>query len=173
MISLHTLMNAWNSFFFAPESVATLVLFRVLIGLLCVINSICHLLAEPELFAPDAMVPWKVCLERHGRRRFTFLNWMPVTRASILLLLWGQILCSACLTFGVGSRFACVGLFLTMTSVHHRNMDVLDASDTIIRLLVFLLCFAPCGAALSVDSLLAGTAWDGFPARAPWALRLI
>ena len=173
MISLHTLAEAWHTFFFAPESVATVVLFRIFLGLLCFINSVCHLFAEPELFAPDAMVPWRVCHARHGRRRFSFLNWMPPTRTSILLLLWGQFLCAACLTFGACSRLSCVGLFLTMTSIHHRNMDALDASDTILRLFVFLLCFAPSGAALSVDSLITGTAVNGLPARAPWALRLI
>lgn len=173
MISLQTLLTAWKTFFFAPEPVTTLVLFRIFVGALCLVNAICHLLNAPELYSPDAMVPWRVFRERQGKTRFTFLNWLPPTRTSVLMVLWGEILFAACLTLGICSRSACIGLFLTMTSVHHRNMDVLDASDTIIRLFVFLLCFAPAGAALSVDSILTGTARDAFPSRPPWALRLI
>ena len=172
MISMTRLLEEWNTFFFAPEPAIALGLFRALIGMLCILNAASRLMAVPELYAVDAMVPWRLFKERVGRSRFSLLNWMPVSTASVVIVLGIELFCATTLAVGFCTRISCVGLYLTMTSIHHRNMEILDASDTIIRIFVFLLCLAPAGAAASIDAFWTG-ATQTESQISPWAFRLI
>lgn len=169
VISLNTLIDGWNTFFFAPEDPLTLGIVRILLGLVCALNALTRLLAVPELYAPDSMVPWESYRQSMGWPRFSLLRWMPPTARSASLVLFAELCFALLVTFGFCSRVSCACLYVLMTSMHHRNMDVLDASDTIIRLFLFLICFSPCGAAASIDSLV----WQMPEQISPWALRLL
>src|SRR5262249_119734 len=46
--------------------------------------------------------------------------------------------------------------WLCLVSLHHRNPAIFSSSDTVQRLLLLLLCFAPSGSALSLDCWLRG-----------------
>ena len=81
---------------------------------------------------------------------------------------------SACLTIGYRTRIASVVVFVALVSFEHRAPSIWNSGDGLLRILCFFLMLAPAGASLSVDRW--RTAKDRFwefPARAPWALRLV
>ena len=61
-----------------------------------------------------------------------------------------------------------------MVSFEHRAPSIWNSGDGLLRILYFFLMLAPAGASLSVDRWRRARDrfWE-FPARAPWALRLV
>jgi hypothetical protein len=89
---------------------------------------------------------------------------------------WIFLLFAISLTVGFCTRISSVAVFLCLTSLHQRNVFILNSGDTLMRITGFFLMFAPAGAAISVDRLL--RIWRGregvaIPPRAPWAQRMI
>ena len=71
---------------------------------------------------------------------------------SVVFAVFSAFMLSACFTaLGLFSRLATATLFITVTSLHHRNIYILHSGDTIIRLMSFFLMLAPSGAAFSLD----------------------
>ena len=83
-------------------------------------------------------------------------------------------LASLCLIVGQDTRVAAVVVFVGVLSLERRNPFVFNAGDGLIRVIAFYLMFAPSGESLSLDRWRHArkTFWE-FPARAPWALRLM
>ena len=69
---------------------------------------------------------------------------------------------------------AAVVVFIGVLSLERRNPFVFNSGDSLIRVIAFYMMFAPAGESLSFDRWRHArkTFWE-FPARAPWALRLI
>ena len=69
---------------------------------------------------------------------------------------------------------AAVVVFVGVLSLERRNPFVFNSGDGLIRVIAFYLMFAPSGESLSLDRWRRAreTFWE-FPARAPWALRLM
>src|SRR5262249_4135425 len=84
------------------------------------------------------------------------------------------LLASLCLTVGYRTRLASVVVFVAVLSFEHRTPSIFSSADALLRILCFFLMFAPAGASLSVDRwrIARDRFWE-FPARAPWALRLV
>jgi hypothetical protein len=78
------------------------------------------------------------------------------------------------LVVGYHTRLAAVVVFVGMLSFQRRDPYVFNSGDGLVRLIAFYLMLAPAGAALSIDRWRRARDrfWE-FPARAPWALRLI
>jgi hypothetical protein len=74
------------------------------------------------------------------------------------------------LLFGFYTRPSAALVFITLTSLHSRNVYMLNGGDTLQRLMSFLLIFSHAGGALSVDVWLAGASEA---VADPWALRLM
>jgi hypothetical protein len=53
---------------------------------------------------------------------------------------------------GAFSRLSCIVAYLCLLSLDHRNLVILNSGDTMLKMLVFYLCFCPCGASFSLDS---------------------
>lgn len=171
MVSLSALLTAWSDFFHAPESCAPQVLFRILMGLLLTVNAVLLWPLVSDFYASDSV--WNVqAWERRQRGlRFCLLHWLPQTTTSVRWLLGIHLL--ACIAFLAGLQFRVSALvvFLTLTSIHHRNAYVLSSGDTLLRLFSFLAIFSAAGESCSVDAWVQGR--EGFPVVDPWPLRLM
>jgi hypothetical protein len=160
----------WNRFWFAPQDTSTLALFRIAFGL---VAALWTLSLAPNLFAffgPDGIMPtypWE------GLGSWGLLAiWN--NKLLVALVFVATLLASLALTVGLRTRFAAVVVYLGILAFERRNPFVGNSGDGLIGNLALFCALAPSGVALSVDRLRAapGRFWE-FPARAPWALRLI
>lgn len=151
-------------------------LFRVAFGLL--------VLANLAILAPDWLIWYGVegVLSPEGAARvfpgprLDLLTVLPGGDRGVRAFFWVAVGAAVGLTVGCLTRTSALVVFLVLVSLAHRNPLILNGGDTLMRVVGFLLIFAPAGRALSVDRLwrtLRGRD-DGTPPRAaPWVQRLI
>jgi hypothetical protein len=165
-------VDAWRRFWFEPEETSTLALVRMAFGLVVLVWTL-SLIGDIEPFfgrtgilpgtsyPGEAPAAWGVLDPFEGRLAAT-------------LVLVALTLASLCLIVGQDTRVAAVVVFVGVISLEHRNPFVFNAGDGLIRMIAFYMMFAPAGESLSLDRLHRARAafWE-FPARAPWALRLM
>jgi vitamin K-dependent gamma-carboxylase-like protein len=78
------------------------------------------------------------------------------------------------LVLGFRTRIAAVCAWIGLISLTRRDPYVFNSGDALLRNIALFLALAPSGAALSLDRWrTARSSFWTFPARAPWALRLI
>lgn len=162
---------AWEHFWFEPEPTSSLALLRIAVG---AVSFAWALSLLPDLYAffsahgveprPPAHPPlgsWGV------------LNLFP--SYTVALALYGVLLAAAlCLIVGYRTRLASVIVFVAVVSFEHRAPSIWNSGDGLLRIATFFLMLAPAGSSLSLDRWRSARDrfWE-FPARAPWALRLI
>jgi hypothetical protein len=160
----------WQRFWFAPEPTSTLAVFRIGFGLLATGWTLTQ---APNLFAyygPEGILPkapsgpagaWGVLELWHGS-------------TAVVVVFVVTLVASVALTVGLFSRVAALVVLVGIISFDQRNGLVTNSGDGLVRNLAFFCALAPSGEALSIDRLrkASGRFWE-FPARAPWALRLV
>ena len=160
----------WNQFFHAPESTLILAIFRVAFGVLLLVNA-CSLWRAAEFcFYPAGALALEDQRTAFRKSTWSLFNHLPPTKGAAHFVLLLHFTGVVGLLFGYYTRISAALVFITLTSLHARNLYVLNSGDTLQRLLSFLLIFSHAGGALSVDAWLAGapeTVAD------PWALRLM
>ena len=93
----------------------------------------------------------------------------------VALALFGALVAgSISLLVGYRTSLASVLVFVAVLSFEHRAPSIWNSGDGLLRIVCFFLMFAPAGQSLSVDRWRRERErfWE-FPARPPWALRLI
>jgi hypothetical protein len=173
MLTLQQLTDAWNAVFHSPISTAPLVLFRLLIGLLLLVNAWLLVPLIDDYFAADGVWPTRTWKAQLNGRRFSLLHWLPDSTWSFRLVLLIHLLACLLLLVGWHFRAACIVVFLTLVSLQHRNSMILSSGDSLLRILLFLCCFSGAGSGLSVDDWLAGRPLTEFGVTDAWPLRLM
>jgi hypothetical protein len=167
------LAAGWQRFWFEPQETSTLALFRIAFGILTFAWTVSFLPNLFAFFSPDGIEP--------GQPKRYPGEWgvltAPASPAVIITVFVVLLLATVALTLGLFTRVAAVIVWVGVLSVEHANSLVGNSGDGLIRNLAFFLMFAPSGAALSLDRLRRVRSerdrfWE-FPARAPWALRLV
>jgi hypothetical protein len=170
------LLEAWNAFFFAPQSPIPIALFRVMYGLLVIATLT---LLHPDWLAWYGPHAWVSLSTMHALEPGTRLNLsavIPQTDGWINALFWIFLGSAILLTIGFLTRLNSLLVFLCLASIHQRNVYILHAGDTFLRVAGFFLIFAPAGAALSIDRLIRirrGKEDASIQPRSPWAQRMI
>ena len=151
--AVHAVVAGWERFWFRPQPTSTLAVFRIAVGLLTTLWTV-NLIGDTQgFFGPHGLVAGSGAAG-------------PV----VALLLIAAI----ALTLGFHPQVA-AGLALFCTIWLHRiDPLVWNTGDVLLRHLLLFLALAPSGASISLDRLRQRPArfWE-FPARAPWALRLV
>lgn len=168
------LVRAWNAFWFAPISARPLGAFRIALGTL---SLICVLLwiRDPIPWLTDAgMLRGQEARQIAGPLRPSVLQWIQ-SPAAVLAFLWCLAAVAVAFTLGLRTRFMSIILYLGMLSVHHRDLLACTGADCLLTILLFYAVLSPCGASLSLDSLLrrrrTGVVAESLIA--PWGQRLI
>jgi hypothetical protein len=176
MISLSQLGEAWQQFFHLPEPVATLAVFRIAFGLVLVANGLTLLPYVSDFFGPRGLLGVKGLAKAYPNPRLSLFYLLPQTEGAARLVVWAYLMAAGMLTVGLSTLVMGPVTWLLLVSLHHRNSAIFNAGDTLQRLLLLLLCFAPSGAALSVDCLLRGEDPVAVMREArfdPWPVRLM
>ena len=167
---LARLGSGWNRFWFAPQETSTLALFRIAFGLLATFWTLSLLPNLFVFFGPDGIMP---TYPQAGRGAWGILA-ISNSKPFVVLVFAATLLGSLALTVGLRTRFAAIVVYLGILAFERRNPLIGNSGDELIGCLALLCALAPSGVALSLDRLRTapGRFWE-FPARAPWALRLI
>jgi hypothetical protein len=162
---------AWERFWFTPEPTSTLAIFRIVIGVICFGWALSLLPDFYAFFSSHGVEPVPPAHMPLGL--WGLLNVFPSYSVAVAMYV-ALFVASCCLTVGYRTRLASVVVFVAVVSFVNRAPSIWNSGDGLLRIVCFFLMFAPAGTALSVDRW--RTARDRFwefPARAPWALRLV
>jgi len=166
-------IKAWERFWFAPQPTSTLALFRIAFGLVALVWT---LLLAPDLltfFSRDGIVPRQPEYLIDTPWMWGLLGGAPGDAVVIALFAVLLVAC-VCVLVGYRTRLASAAVFVGILSFVRRDPFVFNAGDALLRVMALYLALAPAGASLSVDRWRKArdSFWE-FPARAPWALRLV
>lgn len=165
------LADGWQRFWFAPESTATLALFRIAFGLLSTLWFVSLMPTLLAFFGSDAAL---VARPRLAPWTWTLLS-VVGGRPLPVVLFWVVVLAGAvALTVGWRTRLAALVVLVGLVSFTRQMPLAINGGDLLMRTMAVYLVLAPAGAALSVDRWRASreSFWT-FPAHAPWVLRLM
>jgi hypothetical protein len=175
-VRLRSLFEAWNTFFFAPQSPIPIAVFRIVYGSLVIADL---LLLRPDWlswYGPHAWVSLPTMHILEPGTRLNLFTVIPQTDAWMEAFFWAFLGSALLLTIGLLTRLNSVIVFLCLTSIQQRNLYITHGGDTFLRLAGFFLIFSAAGAALSVDRVI--RIWRGkenadIQPRSPWAQRMI
>jgi hypothetical protein len=175
-VTLNSVRQAWNSFFFKPESTLPLALFRIIYGTLVVVDL---LFLRPDWlnwYGPHAWMSLSTMHQMEPGARLNLFAIIPQTDGWIEAVFWVFLASAMLLTAGFLTRFSSLAVFVFLASMQQRNLYILHGGDTFLRVAGFFLIFAPAGAALSLDHWIRvrrGKTDQSDALRSPWAQRMI
>jgi len=175
-MSVRSVVQAWNEFFFTPRSPLPIAIFRVLYGILLIADLI---LLRPDWLAwygAHAWISLSTILTLEPGARLNLFTVMPYSDRWVEALIWFFLASAIFLTLGFQTRISSVIAFLCLLSIQQRNLYITNSGDTFLRVAGFFLMFAPAGAALSIDRIIRirkGKEGSEIQPRAPWAQRMI
>ncbi|HZQ35111.1 MAG TPA: HTTM domain-containing protein [Dehalococcoidia bacterium] len=175
--------HAWCRFWFEPISTVAIGLYRILYGI-CVLQFVLLFAGNvTDFFGTGALIsPDTAQHQLWLGGQF----WGPEPHPSVLFWVTSPLgvrlffvvlgVAALSLTLGYHSRISAIVTFVGLISVGRANPLALNGGDVALRVSGFYLIFAPAGAALSLDRLLA--LWRGEapvrpPLAPPWAQRLL
>jgi hypothetical protein len=149
----------WNRFWFTPADPATLSLIRILAGAMLFYTHLVWTLNLADFFGPDSWVSAEAAATFHRHPEGTSFVWSYFWLLRSPAALWtahiAALVVFALLTIGLFSRAASVLAYLIAVSYVNRVPGALFGLDQINCMLAMYLMIGPCGAAWSIDRLLA------------------
>ena len=173
MITLTDLAGAWNAFFHAQESAHTVALFRILFGLLLLVNGVFFARDARLWIGPNGILTHGEFCRTYGHKHFTLLRYLPPTEASVWLVLGTHLAAAVCLTVGLWTPWSAAVVFITLASLQHRNPLVCYGGDDVMRIMALLIVFSGAGDVASIDRWLAEGRGEPMPVRTAWCTRLM
>ena len=171
-----SILGAWNKFFFEPQSPIPIALFRMVYGILIIANLV---LLHADWLAWYGTHAWiRLSTMQHAETgiRLNLFSIMPMSDTWVIALFWIFMTAAFLLTIGLLTRLNSVVVFICLASVQQRNLYMLHAGDTFLRVAGFFLMFAPASAAFSLDRVIRrkrGKEGMEIEPRLPWSQRMI
>ena len=172
---MERLTQAWQKLWFTPVSPASICLFRICYGLLAFVTGLLWLPDASAWFGNSGVVTIEALKAWQPEPRLDLIEWLNPGSAGVVALLTIYLIASAFMTIGFFTRSSTIVVWLLMLSFEHRNPLILTSGDKLLRIIGFLMIFAPAGKMFSVDSWLKRIFHKGAESllAAPWAQRLI
>ncbi|MEW5847301.1 MAG: HTTM domain-containing protein [Myxococcota bacterium] len=140
-----------REFWLGHTDLRPVAIFRILLGLITVHDILRRFQYLEEWHTDNGVLPRMALVEGIARPwRFSLLDTMGTTPMVAVFFVVGLI-AAVCLTIGFHTRLATFVAWIFVVSVQERNLGVTDSSDTLFRVMLFWLMFAPAGAAYSID----------------------
>jgi hypothetical protein len=166
---MRAIAQAWDRFWFEPQSTSTLGVVRIAFGIVVLGWTVSLAPDLKAFFTRSGIVPTQ------PSARWWFDPLKTFNSDAAMYVLYGILILGAiCLLIGFQSRLASLVVFLGVLTLTRRNPFIFNSGDVLVRNLAFYLLLAPTGLSLSIDRWRKEKErfWE-FPARAPWGLRLI
>jgi hypothetical protein len=175
-MTLRMFREAWDRFFFTPQSPVPIALFRILFGV-CVSTKVLLLHGDwLNWYGVHSWVSLSTMRVLEPGIRLNLFTVIPQNDRWIAAFFWVCLASALLLTAGLWTRLSSVAVFLCLNSIDQRNIFILHGGDTFLRVAGFFLVFAPAGAAFSFDRLIRmrrGSQDTAIKPEAPWAQRMI
>jgi hypothetical protein len=169
---------AW-SFLYGEEFVAPLAAFRILLGILLLIEARLVWYDREILYGADGVLPANVFAAwgKTSHSEFEFRAWVKDTfrhaAMRFRLFYWLHVGSIVFLTLGLFTRAAVVMSWLTFRVVLERNPVAVGGPEATYRNLLLLLALSPCGLVASCDSLLQSGTLNLAAKHVAWPLQLL
>jgi hypothetical protein len=171
---LRGLAGAWRNFFHAPLDTRVCGWLRIGYALLVLINLACWYPDLARWFSDAGVLTAARLPEWTVSDRWTLLTMLPGDPATVRLVYWVFLAQTICLLLGVASRFNAICVLVWLISFQNRNPLIINAEDTVLRLLGWFVVLMPVGRAWAVDRWLwRGESVWGSDHRPAWGLRLL
>lgn len=173
-LSLRSIGPAVSRFFFDEEDAKPLGLFRAVFGLLILINGVMLFQERFDWFSDSGVLTYSTARAYTGGSRLDLFAEWPRSELGITTFVGLHVLAALTLTLGLFSRTSAAVTFLTLVTLHHRNALMLNSADTVMRVMSFLMVFAPIGNVWSLDAWLAKRRGNPLPVVGEtWAWRMM
>jgi Vitamin K-dependent gamma-carboxylase. len=137
---------------FKPQSPASLCLYRILIGSIILLSSLLWLPHFFTWFGYSGIASIETIRQFHTNNRFCILFYTPHHDYWVVGLYAVFVISAFSMTIGFRPKLSALILFVCLTSFHHREPLIFNSGDTLLRVCVFLLIFAPSEKMYSVDA---------------------
>lgn len=145
--------HCWNEFWFRPRDASVVCLLRICSGLLAFYWVLTFTPDLIVLFGPGGLIPLDLLQTWVGDRwMVSYFNLLDSPAELWTAHILGLIVL-ALYTAGAFTRVTSILALLVVLSYVHRAPMLASQFDPILSLVMFYLCFAPCGAYWSVDAL--------------------
>lgn len=154
MNQLKAFWQSWRQFFFAPSSTLPLSLFRIIFGFLAFEVG---LLIAPDLltwYGPLGTLRPQAAEHLLGHLCFDLLLFLPRNDETVIAVYCVYMLSALFVCLGLFTRCSAVVLYLTLSSFHFRNPQIINSGDDLLRVYSFFMMFAPSAECLSLDRLI-------------------
>ncbi|MFO0911649.1 MAG: HTTM domain-containing protein [Pirellulales bacterium] len=164
----------WQRFFHEPVDTLPCDLLRIGYALILLVYCLAAWPYVITWYGAGGVYPLDVSRQLIDPDCLTLFQWLPNTNMTAVIGMGLLTLHSLLLLVGVASTWQAIGAYVWLVSFNHRNLLILDAEDSVLRILSFLMMLMPLGNYLSWDSWRRhGRLWGGEPTCRPcWALRL-
>ena len=123
-MSLRKIREAWDKFFFAPQSALPIALFRIFYGI-CVSATLILLHSDwLEWFGVHGWVTLSTMRAVEPGVRLNLFTLMPQDDRWIAAFFWISLGFAVLLTIGLWTRVSSVAVFLCLTSIQQRNLFI-------------------------------------------------
>src|SRR4051812_44844700 len=146
-------------------------LYRILLGTLLVYDAFDRLRDFHAFYTERGVLPRVAAMAFRSPWAWSIFDMIQPWGLELAIYLAGVAVLIA-FTLGYRTRLATILSWVFVVSVHHRNDLILDGSDVVLRVMLFWLMFADCGACWSLDTRLRRRPrWSAVPAHALGFLR--
>ena len=150
----NSIWSWWDGVFFAPTNTLTDSVLRILVGVIMIHDTLSWSGLSGLLISPDGWYAYKDYQEDKEKYfYFSVFKYLPRTYTSVRLIIWVQMLASVMILLGIWPNIFALLAFITLNSIHNRNLYVLNSGDTVRRFLLLYLVFAPSAYQLSILNL--------------------
>lgn len=165
--------HRWHRFFFTPVDPLPYDVIRIGYAALVLVSCLFTWPRVQMWYGESGVFPYwlsREILDPDAPMLFDLLPKSDTTASVGFGLLTGHALL---LLIGVGSRLQALCVYVWMLSFHYRNPIILDAEDSVFRIIGFLLIFMPTGNRLSWDAWRRARSGKRLVTAPGWGLRLV
>ncbi|MBM3463065.1 MAG: hypothetical protein FJX76_13260 [Armatimonadetes bacterium] len=167
---LRRMNETWNSIWFSAVAPQPVACFRILLGILLLIDA---LMLAPNLImllGPKGVMEPRVSYLLLRAPHVDLLRLLPDTTSWLVLFYVAYLVATVLFILGLHTRAASVAVFLGLSTLQTRNVMLLGTGDSFLRIMSFYMMFATSGAELSLDA----RQRSGAPPEVPaWPIRLM